>query len=129
MNILTEGNYSMNLPANSIQESQPARELSLPRLVELNICKLDFFDMTIIVFVEENYGLLSIATFLGVTQPAISKRLRKMEKIFGEKIFVKRGRQLTLTDRGKEIVKVGYRILDLADKVHPKESMPLRECH
>lgn len=119
--------HSSTSQASEAQE-QSRPELSLPRLVELNICKLDFFDMTIIVFVQENYGLLSIATFLGVTQPAISKRLRKMERIFGEKIFVKRGRQLTLTERGKDIVKVGYRILDLADRVHPREPAPIRKC-
>ena len=104
-----------------MQNSSLPESLSLPRLVELNICKLDFFDMAIIVYVKENYGLLSIAAFLGVTQPAISKRLRKMERVFGEKIFIKEGRYLTLTERGNEIVRVGYQILDLANKVHTPE--------
>ena len=102
-----------------MQGNMMSSSVSLSEVVELNICKLDFFDMAILVSIKENYGLLSIAAFLGVTQPAISKRLRKMERIFGEKIFRKEGRYLTLTDRGDELVKVGYSILNLASFIRP----------
>ena len=45
---------------------------------------------------------------LNLTQPAVSAQIRMLEKSFGEKLFVKRGRNLVLTDVGRLV----YRYAD-----------------
>lgn len=45
---------------------------------------------------------------LNLTQPAVSSQIRLLEKAFGEKLFVKRGRNLALTDVGRLV----YRYAD-----------------
>ena len=45
---------------------------------------------------------------LNLTQPAVSAQIRMLEKAFGEKLFVKRGRNLVLTDVGRLV----YRYAD-----------------
>lgn len=45
---------------------------------------------------------------LNLTQPAVSAQIRMLERAFGEKLFVKRGRNLALTDVGRLV----YRYAD-----------------
>lgn len=45
---------------------------------------------------------------LNLTQPAVSAQIRMLERAFGEKLFVKRGRNLVLTDVGRLV----YRYAD-----------------
>ncbi len=47
--------------------------------------------------------LAASARKLGVTQPAITQRIRKIEGVFGDDLLVKSGRSLKLTDKGRAV--------------------------
>ena len=50
---------------------------------------------------------------LNLTQPAVSAQIRMLERSFGEKLFVKRGRNLVLTDVGRLVYKYADEIFVL----------------
>jgi DNA-binding transcriptional LysR family regulator len=63
---------------------------------------LDYDDLLILRALSEGMRVHDAARVLGVTQPAVTQRLRKMSFVFGEEnIMEYRGRNAYLTEAGK----------------------------
>lgn len=59
-------------------------------------------------------GSIAAATVrLGLAQPTISAQLRSLEKAFGQRLFVRQGRNLTLTEAGRAVFRYAEEIFAL----------------
>ncbi len=65
---------------------------------------------------------------LHLTQPAVSAQIRMLEKAFGEKLFVKRGRNLVLTDVGRLVYRYADEIFLLGREMQETLSLPSFCC-
>lgn len=64
---------------------------------------LDFDDLFLLGHLLEGNTIAATAKQLGLTQPAITQRVRKIERVFGETILKKAGRHVRLTKEGRAI--------------------------
>jgi len=60
---------------------------------------------------EKNFS--RAAQYLGISQPAVSLQLRKLQKQYGVGIYFRRGREIHLSERGLSLVKTGRKVLGL----------------
>src|SRR6478735_10985771 len=77
--------------------------------------RLDFDDLWLLQLLLEGKTLVSIASHLKISQPAVSQRLRKIEDVFLTPILTQKGRRLVLTDEGvalAEKARAALRILE-----------------
>lgn len=51
------------------------------------------------------------AHLLGITQPAVSKNIAALEAEIGAALFVRYGRSVDLTDKGRALLQISERIL------------------
>ncbi len=49
---------------------------------------------------------------LGVTQPAVTKHIAALESEIGAALFVRYGRSVALTDKGRELQRLAIKILE-----------------
>ena len=49
---------------------------------------------------------------LGVTQPAVTKNIAALEAELGAALFVRYGRSVALTDKGRDLQRIAIRILE-----------------
>lgn len=78
--------------------------------------KLRLLDMDDLILLQHllNGGRPSTgASLLGLTPPAISHRLKKIEEVFGVKLFDRKGPKLNLNDNGKLLSEKANRALEL----------------
>ncbi len=52
------------------------------------------------------------ARLMGISQPAVSKHIAALEAEIGAALFVRYGRSVTLTDKGRELAPVARKILE-----------------
>lgn len=64
---------------------------------------LDFDDLFLLSHLLEGNTIAATAKQLGLTQPAITQRVRKIERVFGEPILQKAGRHVRLTKEGRAV--------------------------
>ena len=64
---------------------------------------LDFDDLFLLSHLLEGNTIAATAKQLGLTQPAITQRVRKIERVFVETILQKAGRHVRLTKEGRAI--------------------------
>ena len=64
---------------------------------------LDFDDLFVLQHLLEGQTIAATAKLLGLTQPAITQRVRKMERVFEEPLLKKVGRHVKLTKLGNAI--------------------------
>jgi len=64
---------------------------------------LDFDDLFLLSHLLEGATIAATARQLGLTQPAITQRVRKIERVFGEPILQKAGRHVRLTKSGRAV--------------------------
>lgn len=79
--------------------------------------RLDFDDLWLLQLLLEGKTLVTIASHLKISQPAVSQRLRKIEDIFLTSLLLQKGRRLSLTDEGlalAEKAQAALRILEEA---------------
>ena len=70
------------------------------------------------------------AARLYVSQPALSKQIRKLEDQLGTRLFVRDSRHVTLTPRGEEILIDARQLLRLAEKIkHEPDTNRVRIAH
>ena len=79
---------------------------------------MDFFELTlrhILVFnsVAETLSMSKSAEKLYITQPAISQTIKDIEGKFGVKLFIRKGKNLKLTEEGKELYVYTKRVTNL----------------
>lgn len=60
---------------------------------------------------EKNFS--RAALYLGISQPAVSLQLRKLQKQYGVGIYFRRGKQIHLSELGMTLVKTGRKVLGL----------------
>jgi len=83
---------------------------------------MDFFELTlrhILVFnsVAETLSMSKSAEKLYITQPAISQTIKDIESKFGVKLFIRKGKELKLTDEGRELYIYTMRVVNLLKDV------------
>jgi DNA-binding transcriptional LysR family regulator len=64
---------------------------------------LDFDDLFLLSHLLEGHTIAATAKQLGLTQPAITQRVRKIERVFAEPILEKVGRHVRLTKEGRAV--------------------------
>lgn len=64
---------------------------------------LDFDDLFLLRHLLDGNTIAATAKQLGLTQPAITQRVRKIERVFGEAILQKAGRHVRLTKEGRAV--------------------------
>ncbi|MFC2662072.1 MAG: LysR family transcriptional regulator [Eubacterium sp.] len=64
---------------------------------------------------EENMS--RAAEYLHVSQPALSKQLKKLEEELGKKLFIRHSFSITLTDEGVLLRKRAEDLVSMADKI------------
>lgn len=65
--------------------------------------------------VVQHRTLNRAAKHLGITQPAVTQQIRRLERSVGVRLFQRDGRYLTLTDAGQTLHVFAQRIFQLAD--------------
>src|SRR4051812_1797034 len=68
-----------------------------------------------IVFAN-NGNVTQSAKELFITQSALSQSIDRLEKTLGAKLFVQKGKRLTITSEGQAIEQIGTKILELWEK-------------
>lgn len=77
---------------------------------------LDYDDFLILRALSTGCTVMHAANVLGVTQPAVTQRLRKMSFVFGEQNIMKyHGRTASLTDAGMHAAGIAIRVLALVE--------------
>lgn len=77
---------------------------------------------------ELHFGRAAARLF--VSQPALSKQIRRLEEQLGEPLFVRDSRHVTLTARGEQFLDDARRLLALADSMaQPSRPPGLRIAH
>lgn len=65
--------------------------------------------------VVEQQGFNRAARHLGITQPAVTQRIRRLERALGLRLFHRDGRRLLLTEAGQTLEAFAQRIFQLVD--------------
>jgi len=84
---------------------------------------LDFDDLYLLQSLQEGLTVAATAKLLGLTQPAVTQRLRKIERVFAEPLIERVGRYVRLTGEGRAICTKAAEALAL---MHEISSMPER---
>ena len=77
---------------------------------------LDLRDVEVFLAVEREGSFGRAASVLMVTQPAVSERIRHLERTIGRQIFERTARGATITPAGAALVPYAQRCLALADE-------------
>lgn len=83
----------------------------------LNPEDLSLKDLKYLLTVAEEQGFVKAADTLNVSQPALSKQIKRLEKALDLKIFERSKRQFFVTESGQEILNQAQRVLDEADQL------------
>jgi DNA-binding transcriptional LysR family regulator len=78
---------------------------------------LDLHDLEVFLAVERQGSFGRAATTLLVTQPAVSERIRQLERVIGRSVFERGRRGTTLTPAGEALLPYARRCITLADEI------------
>ena len=81
------------------------------------------------VMVAESGGFTSAAVRLSLTQSAVSVKIKKLEDLFGVRIFDRNSRSLSLTEQGHRLMPYAKQMLALHGEMLRQMSTPKKECH
>lgn len=96
------GNLGRNIMQDTKQPSVPASGRD-DRASGHNLRHLDFDDLFLLSHLLSGKTIAATARQLGLTQPAVTQRVRKIERAFEEQILQKVGRHVRLTHEGLAI--------------------------
>ncbi len=68
------------------------------------------------ILVVNNGNLTRTAETVFITQSALSQSIHRLEKVLGTKLFVQKGKMLTVTTDGLAVAQIGSKILELWEK-------------
>lgn len=77
---------------------------------------MDFRELETFIAIVEKGSISAAAASLGVSQPAVSKRVARLEKEMGASLFAKGHKHSALTSEGSVFYKAALRILDYRKK-------------
>lgn len=81
----------------------------LSELENEGVLSLDIRELRYIIGIADARNMTKAASNLFVTQPALSKMLKKVEEQLGTQLFVRDGNSMTPTDAGLHVVERGKR--------------------
>jgi len=73
---------------------------------------LNYFDE-----LTKNMSYTKTAQLLGITQPALTQQLKKIERVVGAPLFYSVGKKIYLTDAGTSLLKATHQMFDLINNV------------
>jgi DNA-binding transcriptional LysR family regulator len=86
---------------------------------------LDIHQLNVFLTAAETLNFTQAARKLHITQPSVSQRIQALERHFNDKLFVRSGRNLELTEAGlallplaREAVKLSVRIEETMESLH-----------
>jgi DNA-binding transcriptional LysR family regulator len=79
------------------------------------------------VAVAETAGMTSAANVLNLTQAAVSQQIKRLEDAFGQPLFTRDRRGLTLTAAGERLLGKAKRLLTLNDEIWADMTTPVYE--
>ncbi len=74
-------------------------------------------DLAMLVRVVDSGGVTRAAEALHVAQPAVTQRLRRLERVLGTSLVERRGRSLGLTEAGEAVLPLARQVLQLLDRI------------
>ena len=86
----------------------------------LNLRQLDVDDLYLLFLLGSGLRLVDASSKLGLTQPAITQRIRKIETAIGCSIIDRSVRGTKLTERGFDICKVAGEVLHSLEALFEK---------
>ena len=78
---------------------------------------MDLKNLEIFIYVAEQNSFTKAAQKLGYTQAAISFQIKQLEQSLGVMLFERINHSIKLTPKGKELLTIAHRILDLSDEM------------
>ncbi len=78
---------------------------------------VDAADLAMLVRVVDAGGVTRAAEALYISQPAITHRLRRLERALGARLVERRGRALALTDAGRAILPLARQALQILEQI------------
>ena len=88
------------------------------------IRNLDIAAMRSFLAVAEMGGVTRAATQLNLTQSAVSLQIKRLEELFGQPLFERTGRGVTLTAQGEQLVGYARRLLAANDETWSRMTEP-----
>lgn len=73
---------------------------------------LNYFDE-----LTKNMSYTKTAQLLGITQPALTQQIKKIERVVGAPLFYSVGKKIYLTDAGTSLLKATHQMFDLINNV------------
>lgn len=86
--------------------------------------ELELRHLRVLVAIADTGGVGRAAAVLGLSQPAMSTQLRRIERVFGESLFVRASSGVRLTPYGLEVVERARDVLDRADALVRRPAVP-----
>ena len=74
-------------------------------------------DLAMLVRVVDAGSVTRVAEALYISQPAVTHRLRRLERTLGAKLMERRGRHLALTDAGRAILPLARQALQILEQI------------
>ncbi len=72
---------------------------------------IDFLDIKYLIAVAEHGGISKAADKVGITQPAMTRRIKKLEDLFNAKFLIRSSDGVSLTPLGESFVKSGQGLM------------------
>src|ERR1700761_4579493 len=83
----------------------------------------------LLVMLADHGSLMKAAAVLHTDQPALSRSLRRLERLVGAPLFVRTSRGLTLTELGEHLLVPARRLLEQADALESQAVAQARTAH
>lgn len=68
--------------------------------------------------VAEHHGFTAGAQVLGIGQPTVTTQIKDLEQHYGVELFLRKGRQVELTDAGMALLELTRRMMSLREEAH-----------
>jgi DNA-binding transcriptional LysR family regulator len=78
---------------------------------------VDAADLAMLVRVVDAGGVTRAAEALYISQPAVTHRLRRLERVLGAQLVERQGRRLALTDAGQAILPLARQALQILEQI------------
>ena len=78
---------------------------------------VDAADLAMLVRVVDAGGVTRAAEVMYVSQPAVTQRLRRLERVLGARLVERQGRRLALTDAGQAILPLARQALQILEQI------------
>jgi DNA-binding transcriptional LysR family regulator len=83
----------------------------------MGIDLVDAADLAMLVRVVDAGGVTRAAEAMYVSQPAVTQRLRRLERVLGARLVERQGRRLALTDAGQAILPLARQALQILERI------------